>query len=76
MLVTRKLQLDGFEENSMKRLFMVRTRKNGPNITEGGKNLYFESKVEAKLERNARRAQGNPDAVVSYGPDHRLYKGA
>ena len=59
----------------MKRLFMVRSRKRGPVITEGGKPLYFEAKVDAKLERNARRVQGHPDAVVSFGPDHRNFTG-
>lgn len=57
------------------RLFMLRTRKNGPVATDNGKPLYFSIKAEAKVTRNALRAQGQPDVVVSYGPDHRLYKG-
>jgi hypothetical protein len=59
----------------MKRLFMLRIRKRGPAVTDHGKPMYFSSKAEAKVTRNALQAQGQPDVVVSYGPDHRLYKG-
>jgi sugar lactone lactonase YvrE len=60
----------------VKQLFMLRTRKNGPAVVHDGKVMYFSDKAEAKVTRNALRAQGQPDVVVSYGPDHRLFKGA
>lgn len=59
----------------MKQLFMLRIRKRGPAVTDKGKPMYFSNKAEAKVTRNALRAQGQPDVVVSYGPDHRLFKG-
>lgn len=60
----------------MKQLFMLRTRKGGPVAKdEQGRPRYFSNKAEAKVTRNALRAQGQPDVVVSYGPAHRLFKG-
>ena len=48
------------------RLFMLRDGKQGKPI-EG---LYFDSKMAAKRERDK-----HPGAVVSFGPDHKKYRG-
>lgn len=56
-------------------LFMLRIRKNGPAyVGETGNRAYFTNKVDAKAYRNQLREKGHPDVVVSYGPDHRLFK--
>ena len=58
-------------------LFMLRTRKRGePYMNEFGNRCYFTNKVDAKQYRNQLREK-NPQTtvVVSYGPDHRLFKG-
>jgi hypothetical protein len=58
-------------------LFMLRTRKNGPAyVGETGNRCHFANKQDAKAYRNQLREK-NPDStvVVSYGPDHRLFKG-
>lgn len=53
-----------------KRLFIIREGKNGkPLRDESGKVVYFNDKMLAKRQRD----EGQ---VVSYGPDHKLYKGA
>ena len=55
----------------MKRLFMLRRGKGGSMLRDDdGQPFYFESKAEAKKIRDT---LGN--AVVSIGPDHKLYKG-
>jgi len=55
-------------------LFMLRSRKRGPVVRDDkGRARCFSNKAEAKVERNALRAQGQPDVVVSYGPDHKLF---
>jgi len=52
-----------------KRLFIIREGKNGrPLRGEDGKVLYFNDKMLAKRQRSETQ-------VVSYGPDHKLYKG-
>jgi len=52
-----------------KRLFIIREGKNGrPLRGDDGKMLYFNDKMVAKNHRE----EGQ---VVSYGPDHKLYKG-
>ena len=53
----------------MKRLFILREYKKGPVIP----GLFFENKMVAKQYRNKLRTK-YPDAVVSVGPDHRLYE--
>ena len=59
-----------------KALFMVRVRKNGPPcVGETGKRCYFTNKTDAKAYRNQLREKGQPDVVVSYGPDHHKYIG-
>lgn len=58
-------------------LFVLRTRKNGPILKyKDGGPYVFPNKQEAKSVRNALKA-ADPDStvVVSYGPDHRLFKG-
>lgn len=54
----------------MKRLFMLRNSKRGPVVTskDTGLPVYFDNKMAAKAAR-----QGTQ--VVSYGPDHRCFKG-
>jgi hypothetical protein len=55
----------------MKRLFILRRGKSGAVIKgDDGQPLYFGSKPEAKAARNSMDS-----AVVSIGPDHKLYKG-
>lgn len=57
----------------MKRLFMLRHDKGGAIIKDGsGQPLYFNDKMLAK------KARGNygDTAVVTFGPDHKRYKGA
>jgi hypothetical protein len=55
----------------MKRLFILRRGKGGPVIrNDEGQPMYFSTKPEAKQTRDT---IGN--AVVSIGPDHKLYKG-
>lgn len=57
-------------------LFMLRIRKNGPAYkNDFGNPCYFTNKMDAKEYRNQLREK-NPDStvVVSYGPDHRLFK--
>jgi|DEB0MinimDraft_10_1074344.scaffolds.fasta_scaffold610736_1 hypothetical protein len=52
-----------------KRLFIIREGKNGrPLRGDDGKVIYFNDKMLAKRQRQ-------DDQVVSYGPDHKLYKG-
>jgi hypothetical protein len=54
------------------RLFMLRYGKGGSAVKgDGGEPLYFGSKPEAKQVRDT--IGGN--LVVSYGVDHKLYKG-
>lgn len=53
----------------MKRLFVIRERKQGPLVREtGGGVRYFENKSDAKEARNQLKL---PLAVVSLGPDHK-----
>lgn len=54
----------------MKRLFQLRTERNGQPL-----ELYFADKMSAKKARD-RINQQQPGAttVVSYGPDHKLFK--
>lgn len=61
----------------MNRLFMLRVRKRGPVLNnEQGKPYYFAVKSEAKVVRNSIKAKDDKSTVVvSYGPDHRLFKG-
>ena len=52
------------------KLFVLRHGKGGAIVKgDDGQPLYFFDKQMAK------RARGD-DQVVSYGPDHKLYKGA
>ena len=52
-----------------KRLFIIREEKNGkPLRDESGKVVYYNDKMLAKRQRQ-------DNQVVSYGPDHKLYKG-
>lgn len=52
------------------RLFALRTQKRGPLVKDqSGAVIYFDNKVNAKQHRD-RLANG---AVVTFGPDHRLY---
>lgn len=53
----------------MKRLFILREFKKGPVIP----GLFFQNKMVAKQYRNKIRVK-YPDAVVSIGPDHKLYE--
>jgi len=56
----------------MKRLFIIRRGKGGEPVRDDAHSvLTFPSKQEAKKLRN--RLGG--DFVVSYGPDHRKFKG-
>jgi hypothetical protein len=58
---------------SMKRLFVLRHNKGGaPVLNEDKQPMYFDNKPDAKEARNKRNEQGGT-AVVSYGPDHKLY---
>lgn len=50
------------------RLFAIRNLATGRIIP----NLYFPSKPAAKLERTA---QGEKTHCVTYGPDHRKFRG-
>lgn len=61
----------------MKQLFMLRTRRGGPVLkSKGGVPYLFTNKQEAKAVRNALKvADPASTVVVSYGPDHRLFKG-
>lgn len=60
----------------MKQLFMLRTNKRGNSIKNDGVPYYFDNKAEAKKARDHYREKGMwPECVVSYGPDHRLFKG-
>jgi hypothetical protein len=53
----------------VKRLFMLRHGRGGqPVKDEQGQVIYFNDKMIAKKARLE-------DQVVSYGPDHKLYKG-
>jgi hypothetical protein len=53
----------------MKRLFVLRHSKSGVVVKDdNGNPLYFASKPDAKKIRT----EGQ---VVSYGPDHRKFKG-
>jgi hypothetical protein len=58
-----------------KALFMLRTHKRGSVVTSNGKPVYFTNKVDAKAARDLLRDEGQPDVVVSYGPDHHLFRG-
>lgn len=49
----------------MKRLFTLRQNKGGPLVQPV---VYFDNKMAAKAARVGTH-------VVSFGPDHRLYKG-
>ena len=49
----------------MKRLFTLRQNKGGPLVQPV---VYFDNKMTAKAARMGTN-------VVSFGPDHRLYKG-
>jgi hypothetical protein len=61
--------------SEMKRLFVLRHNKGGAIIKESnGQPMYFGSKPEAKEARNLIN-QHSGNAVVSEGPDHRLFKG-
>jgi len=56
----------------MKRLFIIRRGKRGEPVRDDDHSvLTFPSKMEAKKVRDNLGA----DYVVSYGPDHKLYKG-
>jgi len=53
------------------KLFVLREYGSGPIVLgPDGNPLYFASKTEAK----SRRDHNGKGQVVSYGPDHRLYK--
>jgi hypothetical protein len=58
------------------RLFMLRHRKRGEPVCDGSTKLplYFHDKPTAKAHRNTLLTE-MPTVVVSYGPDHRLFKG-
>jgi hypothetical protein len=61
--------------SDVKRLFVLRHSKGGAIIKESnGQPMYFGSKPEAKEARNLIN-QHSGNAVVSEGPDHRLFKG-
>ena len=54
------------------KLFVLRHGKGGAIVKgEDNQPLYFNDKRTAKLAREQRDG-----TVVSYGPDHKLYKGA
>jgi hypothetical protein len=54
------------------RLFSLRQHRKGPLVTDQfGETIYFDNKMEAKQQRD--RIGGR--AVVSFGPDHKLYEG-
>jgi hypothetical protein len=56
----------------MTRLFMLRYGKGGaPVKDEDGSIMYFGNKQDAKQTRD----MFGGDTVVSYGIDHKLYKG-
>lgn len=56
----------------MKRLFIIRRGKRGEPVRDDDHSiLTFPSKPEAKKMRDSLGAE----YVVSYGPDHKLYKG-
>lgn len=58
---------------SMKRLFVLRHNKGGaPVLNEDKQPTYFDNKPEAKKARDLLNGQSGT-AVVSYGPDHKLY---
>lgn len=51
------------------KLFVLRHGRGGAVVTgDDGKPVYFTDKMIAKRNRK-------DDQVVSYGPDHKLYKG-
>lgn len=51
------------------KLFMLRHSKGGAIVKDSdGNTLYFHDKMIAKSNRKG-------DQVVTYGPDHRKYKG-
>ena len=51
------------------KLFMLRYSKGGAIVKDSdGNPLYFNDKMIAKANRKG-------DQVVTYGPDHRKYKG-
>lgn len=54
-------------------LFVLRYGKSGPMVPVLGTTqpMYFSNKMEAKRHRDL---LGAP-VVVSYGPDHKLFKG-
>lgn len=54
------------------RLFALRRHRKGPLVKDQfGDVIYYDSKMEAKLQRD--RMGGN--AVVTLGPDHKKYEG-
>jgi len=56
----------------MKRLFVLRTQKEGPFVNDdNGQPLCFPNKPAAKAARDTIGGQ----TVVSYGPDHNLFRG-
>ena len=56
----------------MKRLFIIRRGKRGEPVRDDDHSvLTFPSKPEAKKMRDIL----GDEYVVSYGPDHKLYKG-
>jgi hypothetical protein len=55
----------------VKRLFIIRRGKRGEPVRDEHSVLTFPSKQEAKAVRDSLGAE----YVVSYGPDHKLYKG-
>ena len=56
----------------MLRLFMLRHGKNGaPVKDDGGDVMYFANKQQAKQTRET----FGGGVVVSYGKDHKLFKG-
>jgi len=53
------------------KLFVLRHGKGGAIVKgDNGEALYFREKRDAKIAREQRQG-----TVVSYGPDHKLYKG-
>lgn len=56
----------------MFRLFMLRHGKQGaPVKDEDGSIMYFDNKIDAKQTRDLLGSE----VVVSYGIDHKLFKG-
>lgn len=51
------------------RLFCLRHGRNGPVVRIDGEPVYFNNKMAAKAARDKLE-----DAVVSFGPDHKLYQ--